>query len=74
MIGVAKRLALHPPPPGWGRRMVSARGGLATQRRAKAAGVAVSSNLAAARAALAERQRERREGPRVMAKRWLPLE
>jgi hypothetical protein len=54
--------------------MVSARGGLATQRRAKAAGVAVSSNLAAARAALAERQRERREGPRVMAKRWLPLE
>lgn len=33
LVGVAKRLALHPPDSAWGRRMLAKRGGRAAQRR-----------------------------------------
>lgn len=74
LCGVAKRLALHPPPPGWGRRMHKAQGGLATMRRAKAAGLDTTPNVVAARAALAEKRRAKREGSKVMPKGQLRVD
>ena len=37
-VGQARRLALNPPTPAWGRSMLAKRGGLAVQRRYRAEG------------------------------------
>lgn len=37
-VGQARRLALNPPTPAWGRSMLARRGGLAVQRRYRAEG------------------------------------
>lgn len=72
LIGVAKRLALHPPPPGWGRSMLAHRGGKATKQKAELAGEP-NPGLAVMRARQRERAREKVEGKREMPKRQLPF-
>jgi hypothetical protein len=48
-VGQAKRLALNPPDPDWGRGMLATRGGLAVQEKYKREGVSPTAKATAAR-------------------------
>jgi len=74
LCGVAKRLVLHPLGSDWGRATFKAQGGLATMRRARAAGLDAPPALITARAVLAEKRRAKREGPKVLTKGQLRVD
>jgi len=75
LTGVAKRLALHPLGSDWGRATFRARGNKAAVRAAQiATALGQPTPLDKAQAARREKARERREGPRMMAKGWLPVD
>lgn len=75
LTGVAKRLALHPLGSDWGKATFKRRGNKASVRAAQiATALGQPTPLDKAQAARREKARERRKGPRMMAKGWLPVD